>query len=874
MQAAWAKVGGVTQIPDKILTRSSGVGPSVAVQVDGYQGSIVGSVSLPRVSQSSSQSIPPNQSGLADTSAATALFSCPSIVTGLLGKLKGLGLSIRDWATGEAGKQRQAHQVTQGVLALAESMKGLTDQQLQAKTTEFRALLQSGKSLDDIQVQAYAVAREAARRVSGLTANDKQVLGAAYAHQGSIVDMKTGEGKTLMEVMPAYLHALTGNGVHVITANDYLAGRDRSTMGPIFEKLGLSASVVARGLSPGARKAANQSDITYGTASEFAFQYLTDHLTLDPNARVSRDLSKVYALVDEADKVLLDDANTPLVISDSLPDNPRPTQVMAAVVKHLQQGSDYEVDLKDRAAWLTEPGLVRAEKLLGMGNLYTKKNEELIPYLHTAVMARALFHEGIHYLKQGNEIVLVDEFTGRPKPGHRFAEGLHQAIEAAEGITPGDSQLTLASVTYPNYLRMYGTLAGMTGTGLSADKEFSEVFGLPVRGVAPHKPVMRKDLGDVMFGTAGARDAALADHVAELHRQGRPVLLGTKSIERSEDFSRMLADRGIPHKVLNAKNLEAEADIVAQAGRLGAVTIATNMAGRGTDIKLGGDPELLARQGADLMQQCANEKAQVIGLGGLAVLGSERHEARRIDEQLAGRAGRQGDPGTSQFWLSREDELFRLHTEDPQKSKLAVVDLVAQAQEHAEGKSLEMRKDVLKYDGVVNLQRKAVYGARDAVLDGADMSDEVPGFIDKVVKDLEMRQRTEAVGPAEVQQEVSYLLGRPGEAIEIPQQGLAKWLKSEITEQIGAQRERMGLAYTKVLGAVYTSSLDREWMEQLSTLESIRQGNGWEAGQEENPLIHYETKAYGAFEVMLERVAARTIHGLLAARPIPPPPAQ
>ena len=801
-----------------------------------------------------------NYGGTVPTVTSASAFQAPKsessrslveTVSQTLVRLTGLGTTLMDWLSGRTSQWEQAHKTAHSVLALEAAFTAFSDAQLAGKTQEFKDRLKAGASLDDIQVEAYAMARETARRATGLLANDKQVLGAALAHQGCIVEMKTGEGKTLMEVMPAYLHALSGDGVHIITANDYLAERDRQTLEPTFTRLGVTSSVVSRSLSDDQRKAANQCDIVYGTASEFGFQYLNDHLTQDPNQRVSRELSKVYALVDEADKVLLDEASTPLVISSNLPDDPKPTKVFAAVVKHLKEGVDFRSDKKTRQAWLTDEGQDRVEKILGMGDLYSAKNEQYIPYLHAAVQARALFQPGVHYLNTGQEVLLIDEFTGRPKPGHRFSEGLHQAIEAAEGLTPGDGMLTMASITYPNCLRMYGKLAGMTGTGQSSRQEFEQVYGLPVQSVPTNRPVQRQDLPDLMFDTGQERDQALADQVAKLHAQGRPVLLGTRSIERSEDLSRLLAERGIAHQVLNAKNLPAEADIIAKAGHLGAVTVATNMAGRGTDIKLGAD---------------ANQKAQVLALGGLAVLGSERHEARRIDEQLAGRAGRQGDPGSSQFFLSKEDELFRLHLEPNQK--LDPQEMVSRAQQHADDKSLEGREYTLKYDAVVNKQRTIVYAARDAAMDGAEMKEELPEFIDRAVKHFEARMND--VDPSKRDQEANYLLGNPQPPVQAPTK--KGWLKSELEKAVAAQASQMGPALPGVLTAVYLRSLDREWMEQISTLDDLREGNRWEASQEENPLQNYEKKAYEAFDSMLDGVAARTLHALLSARPMAPAP--
>jgi len=724
---------------------------------------------------------------------------------------------IVSWLTGDTARQQSAHQVAAGVLALDSTVQGLTDAQLAGKTAELRARLVQGASLDDLQVEAFAVAREAARRVTGLTANDKQVLGAAYAHAGGIVEMKTGEGKTLMEVMPAYLHALTGGGVHIMTANDYLAGRDRETLAPVFEKLGLTTAVVNRQLAPAARKLANAADVTYGTAAEFGFQYLNDHLTQDPNARVTRDLSKVFALVDEADKVMLDEATTPLVISAPVGEDPAPVQTMAAVARQLVEGKDFEKDLKTRQAWLTESGLTRVEKMLGVGELYTAENQDLLPYLQSAVQARALFVEGRDYLRQGSEVVLIDEFTGRPKPGHRFSEGLHQAIEAQEGLRPGDGAINLASVNLPSFLKKYGKLSGMTGTG---SPEFSAIYGLDVQAVPTHRPVARQALPDRMFADGATRDQALADHVAELHRSGRPVLLGTRSIERSEELSALLELRGIPHNVLNARNLTAEAAIVEKAGKLGAVTVATNMAGRGTDIKLGGGD--------------ANERAHVVALGGLAVLGSERHEARRIDEQLAGRAGRQGDPGTSQFFLSRDDELFKLHGD---KAFTEPAAMVVDAQRRSEDRGLEGRTAMLKFEQEVNRQRDAVYGARDAALDGEDLTATLEDFIARLSRE-EMTPERRA------------------------------YLGDDVATAVAAQKARMGEAFGGVLRAVYVRSLDSEWVEQMAELDRLREGNRWEGYQEEEPVRDYERKAHEAYDKMILSVAARTVHGLLSAKPL------
>lgn len=809
---------------------------------DGYAGS---AISAPGVFPVAA---PPGPSGkptvLAQQGARSALAASG---LGWLDRVKGLGLQLVNWVTGASSRAADAQRVVEGVLALEKSISPLSDAQIKAKTQEFRTRLAQGASLEDIQVEAYAVAREAAARTLGLKANDKQILGAAFAHQGSIVEMKTGEGKTLMALMPAYLHALQGQGVHIITANEYLAQRDCSNMGRAFEALGMTTAVASRQQPLEQQRAAHHSDVVYSTAAEIGFQYLTDHLAMDPAQRVCRDLSQVFALVDEADKVLLDEANTPLILSSNLPENPKPIQTMAAVVRHLREDIDFQKDEKTRQAWLTEAGLERVEKILGLGDLYSTRNEALVPYLHAAVQAQALYQSGVHYLKQDEQIVLVDEFTGRPKPGHRFSEGLHQAIEAKEGLRPGDSMLTLASITYPNLLQLYGKLSGMTGTGLSAENEFAQIYGLPVNAVPTHQPVKRQDLPDLIFDTAAQRDQALADQVADLHKSGRPVLIGSRSIERSEQISAMLQERGIPHQVLNAKNLPREAEIIAQAGRKGAVTVATNMAGRGTDIKLGGDPPDAA------------ERSEVVSLGGLAVVGSERHEARRIDEQLAGRGGRQGDPGTSQFFLSREDDLFRIHLDKPGP------DEVARAQQRAEDKNLEHRNWSQKFDHLANLQRGLVYARRDALLDGAKAEAELPELCSRVCQAFEVRSQDWE--PGRMAQEMTELFGAD---LEVPAKGRGKWLQTQLDKALSEQKARMGEAFEMVLKSVLVSSMDREWMEHLEDLEQAREGNRWEGSQEEHPVRLYEKKAHEAFQAMDERVALRTLRGILSARPIPP----
>ncbi|GMU53043.1 MAG: protein translocase subunit SecA 1 [Candidatus Xenobia bacterium] len=779
----------------------------------------------------------------------TALSSAPDFSLSLSDHLTSFGSAIKREVSGEARAERQARSLVAAVQA-----QDLTKADLKALTAGFKARLAAGESLEELQVEAYAAAREAARRVTGMTAFDEQVLGAVYAHQGSIVDMKTGEGKTLMGVLPTYLHALTGKGVHVVTANQYLAQRDRDQLAPIFAELGLTAGVIVPDQEKEARRAANQADITYGTASEFGFQYLTDNLAITSEERVGRDLSGVFALVDEADSLLLDEARTPLIIADRIPQDNRVAKVMAEVVRHLKPGQDIGTEPARKLAWLTEAGSEKAGKLLGIANLYEPQNESLVSALHSAVTARALYQRNTHYVVQQGEVVLVDEFTGRLKPGHRFAEGLHQAIEAAEGLEIGPEQKTMAGITYPNYFRLYSKVSGMTGTGASAAQEFREVFGLPVRLVPTHKPRIRVDHQDQLYATSAQRDAALAAEVKRLHQTGQPVLIGSRSIERSQELSQILTELGIPHQVLNALNAEREAGIIAEAGKKGAVTIATNMAGRGVDIKLG---------------------PGVRELGGLAVLLSERHEARRIDEQFIGRSGRQGDPGRSQCFLSLQDDLFRLHGEKlPEVGSspltgLKVQAAVAAAQARAEGRDLESRQHLLKYDGVVNLQRQAVYAERDAVIAGAEV--DLEKMVERVSQDAEQRHFGTglAVNQPQLQKELSYLLG--GKPVAAPSfengPALKGWLRGQLQTALAAQQAALPPGVLgNVVRSAYLEALDQEWATQQTSLEQLRDGAWMQAYGEKEPLREYERGAHELYGGMLDRVAARVMHSSLSLR--------
>ena len=607
-------------------------------------------------------------------------------------------------------------EIVQRINSLEPDCQKLSDAELRSKTDEFRRRLNDGETLDDLLPEACAVVREASRRTLNMRHFDVQLMGGIVLHEGRIAEMKTGEGKTLVATLPAYLNALTGRGVHVVTVNDYLAKRDAEWMGQVYEFLGLSVGVIIHGLSFEERRAAYHSDITYGTNNEFGFDYLRDNMVVDVSQLVQRELN--YAIVDEVDSILIDEARTPLIISGAAEDSARHYVRFAQIVPQLRPERDYTVDEKAKTIAMTEEGLARVEKILGIENLFDEQNFELNHYLNQALKAKEFFVRDRDYVVTNGEVVIVDEFTGRLMPGRRYSEGLHQAIEAKEGVAVLQESQTLASITYQNYFRMYNKLAGMTGTAKTEEQEFIKIYNMDVVVIPTNMPMIRVDHPDAVYKTERAKFEAVVREIEERHRTGQPLLVGTISIEKSEMLSRMLKAKGIPHQVLNAKNHEKEAEIVAQAGQRGMVTIATNMAGRGTDIVLG---------------------EGVRELGGLHVIGTERHESRRIDNQLRGRSGRQGDPGSSRFYVSLEDDLMRLFGSDrimglmerlgweddqaidhPQISRA-----IENAQKKVEFRHFEIRRQVLEYDDVLNKQREVIYAQRRRVLLNEDIGEHI-----------------------------------------------------------------------------------------------------------------------------------------------------
>lgn len=741
--------------------------------------------------------------------------------------------------------------------SLEKDMQSLSSANLAAKTAEFKVRLQKGETLDDILPEAFAVVREASKRVAGMRHYDVQMIGGVVLHRGKIAEMRTGEGKTLVATLPVYLNALTGKGVHVVTVNDYLARRDSEDMGRIYKFLGLSVGLIVHDMDFPARKAAYAADVTYGTNNEFGFDYLRDNMVTDESNMVQRELN--YCIVDEVDSILIDEARTPLIISGPGEKSTDLYKVLAAVVAKMVEGEDYTVDEKQKQVAPTEKGIAKAEKMLGIENLYD--NEHGVDYSHQimcALKAKALMHRDRDYVVKDGQVIIVDEFTGRLMFGRRFSEGLHQAIEAKEGVKVERESQTLATITFQNYFRMYNKLSGMTGTAKTEEQEFMKIYNLPVVVVPTNKPLIRIDYPDVIYRTRLAKYKAAANEIEECHKSGRPVLVGTTSIAQSEELSAMLKRRGIPHNVLNAKFHEKEAEIISQAGQYGAVTIATNMAGRGTDITLGeGVPEL----------------------GGLHIIGTERHESRRIDNQLRGRCARQGDPGSSKFFLSLEDDLMRLFGSDniagimdklgmdddePIEHSL-VTKSIENAQKKVEARNFSIRKHVLEYDDVMNQQREVIYAQRKKILHQDNLRGNIKEMVDKVV------DRTMAMyAPPEVYSEdwdlkaliayaedfyaprglltVEYLQNLSREELE-------EYLHKVADETYQAREDAIGSELMRELeNLVMLKVVDNHWMEHLDAMDMLREGVGLRAYGQKDPLVEYKFEAYDMFEAMIDAI--------------------
>ena len=742
--------------------------------------------------------------------------------------------------------------VEQQINPLEDGLKKLSDSSLANKTNEFKARLAKGETLDDILPEAFAVVREASRRVLGMRHFDVQLIGGIVLHRGNIAEMCTGEGKTLVATAPVYLNALEGKGVHVITVNDYLAKRDSEWMGQVYKFLGLSVGLIVHDLDFQQRKIAYNSDITYGTNNEFGFDYLRDNMVTSLDQMVQRPLH--YCLIDEVDSILIDEARTPLIISGPGQKSTDNYYVMAKLVPHLKKDEDYTIDEKQKTVAPTEAGVAKMEKMLNVENLYDAENLELNHLFVQALRAQTMMQRDKDYVVKDGEVVIVDEFTGRLMYGRRYSDGLHQAIEAKEGLEVQRESQTLATITFQNYFRMYDKLAGMTGTAKTEEQEFIKIYGLPVIQIPTNKPIQRKDLPDVVFKTKRGKYRAVVKEVERRHATGQPILIGTTSIEQSEELSHMLDAAKIPHSVLNAKYHEKEAAIVALAGQKGAVTIATNMAGRGTDIQLGDG---------------------VAELGGLAIIGTERHESRRIDNQLRGRAGRQGDPGSSQFFLSLEDDLLRifggdnikkfmekmgLDEDEPINSRM-VSNAIQKAQKRVEARNFDIRKYVLEYDDVMNQQRKVVYEQRRRILEGENMKDQVLRMVDTIIEKGMQTYADPKLYPEEwdfaglLKYSEKYFLA-PGEIKleeieDMSREEVEDKLKTIAHETYESREKSIGSSMMRELEkAVMLKVVDSKWMEHLDDMDMLKEGIGLRSYGQRNPIVEYKVEAYDIFEEM------------------------
>lgn len=825
--------------------------------------------------------------------------------------------------------------------SLEPEMKKLTDHELKEKTNYFKKQLSEGKTLDDILPEAFAVVREASKRALGMRHFDVQLIGGIILHQGRIAEMKTGEGKTLVATLPVYLNALEGKGVHVITVNDYLAKRDSEWMGKLYKFLGLSVGLVIAGMDPNAKQKAYAADITYGTNNEFGFDYLRDNMVIYKNQLVQRGLH--YAIVDEIDSILIDEARTPLIISGRANESSdlykkandfvrrlEPKVIIEEDVKDFEQAEDnekydYIVDLKAKSASLTQKGIKKAEEFFGLENFNDLENSTLVHHVNQALRAHGVMKKDIDYIVKDGEVLIVDEFTGRIMYGRRYNNGLHQAIEAKERVKIADESKTLATITFQNYFRMYDKLSGMTGTAMTEEAEFEEIYNLDVVSIPTNKPMVRKDENDVIYKNENAKFRAVIESVKESHAKGQPVLIGTVSIEKSEKLSKLLNEARIPHEVLNAKSHEKEAMIVAQAGKYGAVTIATNMAGRGTDIMLGGNSEYLAKEemrknrvpeylieesntyyetdDQDILrareqfnklvekyeEQIKEEKQKVIDAGGLKIIGTERHESRRIDNQLRGRSGRQGDVGESKFYIGLDDDLMKIFGGDaitrvyntlgadenmPIQSRM-ISKAVENAQKKVEGRNFSIRKNVLKYDDVMNVQREIIYNQRREVLDGKDIHENIVNMITTIAEETVSTyiegEDGKAVNAESLNTEISNIFGidmaefintheKDSNAIveELEKQAIEKYQAKE--EEITSEKMR------ELERVVMLKVVDEKWMNHIDSMDELKNGIGLRAYGQQDPVVKYRTEGMDMFEEMVANIKLDVVKILMNIR--------
>ena len=854
-----------------------------------------------------------------------------------------MSLFTKIFGTASQRELKSIYPIADKVDALEEEYKALTDAQLQAKTPEFKARLANGETLDDILPEAFAACREAAWRVLGMRPYRVQVVGGIVLHQGRIAEMKTGEGKTLVATLPAYLNALAGKGVHVITVNDYLAKRDSEWMGKVYRFMGLTVGLVVHGVMGPEKKAAYDADITYGTNNEFGFDYLRDNMAIYSQELVQRGHS--FAIVDEVDSILIDEARTPLIISGQGEESTQLYTIVDQFVSRLKCkriakvdekeeedvdiDADYVVDEKARTATLTAPGIKKAEAFFHLENLADPENTTLSHHINQAIKARGVMKRDIDYVVKDGEVIIVDEFTGRLMFGRRYNEGLHQAIEAKEGVQVANESKTLATITFQNYFRLYDKLSGMTGTAMTEQEEFGTIYELDIVEIPTNKPIARIDHPDVVYKNTAGKLRAILNQIEECHKKGQPVLVGTVSIEKSEELSDLLRRRGIPHNVLNAKNHEKEAEIVAQAGKFGAVTVATNMAGRGTDIMLGGNAEYLAKSDlrraglsdaliaeatgfaetddedilnarkmftqaeAKYKESIKAEAAKAREVGGLFILGTERHESRRIDNQLRGRAGRQGDPGETRFFLSLEDDIMRLFgservmgmmeklgvDEDTPIDAKILSGAIENAQKSVESRNFQTRKNVLQYDDVMNTQREVIYKQRRQVLDGEDLQASIQTMLHSMVenaihghmgeqKHMDAEAFREAVAPFRT------MFLKPGE-LELTDEELQQYDAEGLVDLVSGKAHEVYAQKEQEIGAPLMRELERVlmlrvvdeyWMDQIDAMNELKQGIGLRAYAQTDPVVAYKKEGYEMFENMVAAIQEETLRRLFLVR--------
>ncbi len=778
--------------------------------------------------------------------------------------------------------------------SLEAGMQALSDEQLKNKTKEFQERLKKGETVDQILPEAFAVCREASQRVLGMRHYDVQMIGGIILNRGAIAEMRTGEGKTLVATLPVYLNALTGKGAHVVSVNDYLVSRDAEWMGRLYNWLGLTTGIIVHGLTDAERRAAYNADITYATNNELGFDYLRDNMKFDLSEYVQR--APHFAIVDECDSILIDEARTPLIISGPAEASTDKYYMIDKIIPFLKNEIHFKIEEKSKSASLTEEGNAEVEKLLKLDNLYDPANIEILHHVNQAIRAHHLYRLDVEYMIKDGEIVIVDEFTGRLMPGRRWSDGLHQAIEAKEKVEVKNENQTLATVTFQNYFRMYDKLSGMTGTADTEAVEFKKIYNLGVFVIPTNKPIRRKDIEDIVFKTENAKYKAIVRDVRERHAKGQPVLVGTASIEKSEAISRFLKNEGVKHDVLNAKHHEREAEIVALAGRKGAITIATNMAGRGTDIVLGGNPEVLAKkEGFEegtpefidatkrFKERCELEKKEVLAAGGLYIVGTERHESRRIDNQLRGRSGRQGDPGESMFYLSLEDNLMRIFNgeriqkimtmlkidEDEPITHKMVTNAIEGAQRKVEGHNFDIRKHLLDFDDVMNLQRSAIYKMRRQILEGKDIERNILDMLGDVVSVILDHNIPEGSKKSDWNLDGlnTALMEQFGFQIDTASFDSSDKILEAIKERVQKiythQKSSMGPYFEQISKMIMLNAIDQRWKEHLYTIDKVKEGINLRAYGQKDPLIEYKKEAFKAFEQLNNVIKSETLEKIM-----------